>query len=186
MWSLKSCDPTPMILQYKILGVSSFWDKPVLTNLHTCLCLKMIFCHIFWTFWQLFKVCNVSDSLICSLSWSLLYRNTKSLQCFMKWNFVKSVFACEKRDSPYWAINHWSKPLYVTSRFQPITLILTLPGPSAGVSGSLDSYCSLKPLCSGMGEVVPARTSPTLLPPSPCTVLSLSCFKVLQCINCHD
>ena len=27
-----------------------------------------------------------------------------------------------------------------------------------------DSYCSLKPLCSGMGEVVPARTSPTLLP----------------------
>ena len=29
-------------------------------------------------------------------------------------------------------------------------LTLTLPGPSAGVSGSLDSYCSLKPLCSGM------------------------------------
>ena len=28
-----------------------------------------------------------------------------------------------------------------------------------------------------MVEVVPARTSPTLLPPSPCTVLSLSCFK---------
>ena len=65
-------------------------------------------------------------------------------------------------------------------------LTLTLPGPSAGMSGSLDSYCSLKPLCSGMGEVVPARTSPTLLPPSPRTVLSLSCFKVLQCINCHD
>ena len=65
-------------------------------------------------------------------------------------------------------------------------LTLTLPGPSAGVSGSLDSYSSLKPLCSGMGEVVPARTSPTLLPPSPRTVLSLSCFKVLQCINCRD
>ena len=46
-------------------------------------------------------------------------------------------------------------------------LTLTLPGPSAGVSGSLDSYCSLKSLCSGMGEVVPARTSLTLLPPSP-------------------
>ena len=43
--------------------------------------------------------------------------------------------------------------------------------------------CSLKPLCSGMGEVVPARTSPTLLPPSPRTVLSLSCFKVSQCIK---
>ena len=37
------------------------------------------------------------------------------------------------------------------------SLTLTLPGPSGGVSGSLDSYCSLKPLCSGMGEVVPAR-----------------------------
>ena len=65
-------------------------------------------------------------------------------------------------------------------------LTLTLPGPSASVSGSLDSYCSLKPLCSGMGEVVSARTSPTLLPPSPRTVLSLSYFKVLQCINCRD
>ena len=65
------------------------------------------------------------------------------------------------------------------------SLTLTLPSPSAGVSGSLDSYCSLKPLCSGMGEVVPARTSPTLLPPSPRTVLSLSCFKVSQCINCR-
>ena len=65
-------------------------------------------------------------------------------------------------------------------------LTLTLPGPSAGVSGSLDSYCSLKPLCSGMGEVVLACTSRTLLPPSPRTALSLSCFKVLQCINCHD
>ena len=32
------------------------------------------------------------------------------------------------------------------------------------------SYCSLKPLWSGMGEVVPARTSPTLHPPSPPTV----------------
>ena len=79
-----------------------------------------------------------------------------------------------------------------TSQYNNINLIendnltLTLPGPSAGVSGSLDSYCSLKPLCSGMGEVVPARTSPTLLPPSPRTVLSLSCFKVLQCISCQD
>ena len=73
-----------------------------------------------------------------------------------------------------------------TANLQMLQLTLTLPGPSAGVSGSLDSYCSLKPLCSGMGEVVPARTSPTLLPPSPRTVLSLSCFKVLQCINCRD
>ena len=36
------------------------------------------------------------------------------------------------------------------------------------------SNCSLKPLWSGMGEVVPARTSPTLHPPSPPTVHQLS------------
>ena len=36
------------------------------------------------------------------------------------------------------------------------------------------SYCSLKPLWSGMGKVVPARTSPTLHPPSPPTVHQLS------------
>ena len=35
-------------------------------------------------------------------------------------------------------------------------------------------YCSLKPLWSGMGEVVPVRTSPTLHPPSPPTVHQLS------------
>ena len=37
----------------------------------------------------------------------------------------------------------------------------------------LTSYCSLKPLWSGMGEVVPARTLPTLHPPSPPTVHQL-------------
>ena len=36
------------------------------------------------------------------------------------------------------------------------------------------TYCSLKPLWSGMGEVVPARTSPTLHSPSPPTVHQLS------------
>ena len=34
-----------------------------------------------------------------------------------------------------------------------------------------DSYCSLKPLWLGMGEVVPTCTSPTLHPPSPPTGL---------------
>ena len=36
------------------------------------------------------------------------------------------------------------------------------------------SYCSSKPLWSGMGEVVPARTSPTLHPLFPPTVHQLS------------
>ena len=61
-----------------------------------------------------------------------------------------------------------------------MALTLTLPGPSAGVSGSLDSYCSLKPLCSGMGEVVPARTLPTLLPHP----LALCChYPVSMCCS---
>ena len=83
------------------------------------------------------------------------------------WNHMWRAFKCTSSQID-WSIGNWY-----------FLLTLTLPGPSAGVSGSLDSYCSLKPLCSGTGEVVPARTSPTLLPPSPCTVLSLSHFKVL-------
>ena len=63
-------------------------------------------------------------------------------------------------------------------------LTLTLPGPSTGVSGSLDSYCSLKPLCSGMGEVVPARTSPTLLPPSPRTTCAV--IILFQSVAVHQ
>ena len=59
-------------------------------------------------------------------------------------------------------VNLWNLVLNLLVKRDHLTL--TLPGPSAGVSGSLDSYCSLKPLCSGMGEVVPARSSPTLLP----------------------
>ena len=44
------------------------------------------------------------------------------------------------------------------------------------------SYCSLKPLWSGMGEVVPARTSPKLHPPSPPTVHQLSQLALLRVI----
>ena len=67
---------------------------------------------------------------------------------------------------------------YLVHQDHMIDLTLTLPGSSAGVSGSLDSYCSLKPLCSGMVEVVPARTSPTLLPHP----LALCCnYPVSKC-----
>ena len=45
------------------------------------------------------------------------------------------------------------------------------------IGGSLTVTVSLKPLWSGMGEVVPARTLPTLHPPCPPTVLSWSCLK---------
>ena len=83
-------------------------------------------------------------------------------------------------------VNHFFLKLLAAETVTYVGLTLTLPSPYVGMGGISDSYCSLKPLCSGMGEVVPARTSPTLLPPSPRTVLSLSCFKVSQCINCRD
>ena len=82
------------------------------------------------------------------------------------------------------------KHLLTTSTYDPtlrfffINTYTAKPGCWSGWVS--DSYCCIKPLCSGMGEVVPARTSPTLLPPSPRTVLSFSCFKVSQCINCRD
>ena len=44
------------------------------------------------------------------------------------------------------------------------------------------SYCSLKPLWLGMGEVVPARTLPTLHPPSPPTVHQLSWLALKELI----
>ena len=45
------------------------------------------------------------------------------------------------------------------------------------------SYCSLKPLWSGMGKLVPARTSPTLHPPSPSTVHQLSRLALEELIT---
>ena len=47
------------------------------------------------------------------------------------------------------------------------------PEPKVLTFWKFTSYCSLKPLWSGMGEVVPARTSPTL-PPHPLP-LCISC-----------
>ena len=44
----------------------------------------------------------------------------------------------------------------------------------------LISYCSLKPLWSGMGEVVPARTSPILHPPSPPNCASIVVTSTLR------
>ena len=66
------------------------------------------------------------------------------------------------------------------------TLITLTARPGCWSGLISDSYYSLKPLWSRMGEVVPARTSPTLHPPSPPTVLLLPCLKVSQCINSRD
>ena len=46
-------------------------------------------------------------------------------------------------------------------------------------------YCSLKPLRLGMGEVVSARISPTLHPPSPPTVHQLSRLALEELTTIH-
>ena len=89
------------------------------------------------------------------------------------------------------SIGSWRKPL-----------TLTLPGPSAGVSAYLDSYCSLKPLCSGMGGSSAGSylADPTSPIPSHCAViilfqsvavhqlpwLALQCVPVLLSICCFN
>ena len=69
---------------------------------------------------------------------------------------------------------HDLETLYVQSlskRYRHIAAILTLKVLNFW---KCTSCCSLNPLWSGMREVVPARTSPTLHPPSPPTVRQLS------------
>ena len=46
-----------------------------------------------------------------------------------------------------------------------------------------DSYCSLNPLWLGMEEVVPVRTSLTIHPPSPPTVLQFDLCYNQMCSN---
>ena len=66
-------------------------------------------------------------------------------------------------------IRRHTRHLYLHQSLSPSLLLLTLKVLNFW---KFTSYCSLKPLWSGMGEVVPARTSPTLHPPSPPTVQS--------------
>ena len=72
----------------------------------------------------------------------------------MEHNYGQSM--CQKLQTSGMAYYCW--PVLNTG------LTLKLLGPAAGVSEISDSYCSLKPLWSGLGEVVPARTSPPLHP----------------------
>ena len=58
-----------------------------------------------------------------------------------------------------------------TTDYNTIDIVLTLKVLNFW---KFTSYCSLKPLWSGMGEVVPACTSPTIHPPSTPTVHQLS------------
>ena len=83
-----------------------------------------------------------------------------------------------QRNGPYIICQYYKDIHTVTSCF-PMSHSLTLKVLNFW---KFTSYCSLKPLWSGMGEVVPARTSPTLHPPSPPTVHQLSWLALQELI----
>ena len=107
--------------------------------------------------------------------------STRNLKMMLLLDFAVAIVNCtggKKTHGNHFNNNTDREYLSVSTSRSVITL--TLPGPSAGASGSLDSYCSLKPLCSGMGEVVLARTSLTLLPHP----LALGChYPVSKCCS---
>ena len=73
--------------------------------------------------------------------------------------------------------NHQVDSLFFTCCLTSALLTLTVLN-----FWKLTSYCSFKPLWSGKGEVVPARTLPTLHPPSPPTVHKLSRLALSELI----
>ena len=117
----------------------------------------------------------------------ILHKTTELLEASSLMHFSNSIcIQMHNIEHTYSTMSPMSYFLFIKENFQNtqcFNLTLRLLVVIGWIS---DSYCSIKPLCSGMGEVVPARTSPTLLPPFPRTVLQLSCFKVSQCINCRD
>ena len=123
---------------------------------------------IFLCFEELFTLINKTTSIIEGC-WCL------SQCCDL------NIFYSDETD---WAWHKTRQCPLCSSVIESQCITLKLPGLAAVVIS--DSYCSLKPLWSGMRDVVPARTSPPLHPPSPPTVLWLPCLKVSQCINCRD
>ena len=80
-------------------------------------------------------------------------------------------------DFPQSAYIQWYQSVYGVAIFQEVlcTHILFQLTLKVLYFWKFTSYCSLKPLWSGMGEVVLARTSPTLHP-----------HPLSLCINCRD
>ena len=99
----------------------------------------------------------------------IISRNELSYCVCLYVHNVLYVYNCihEKAIKPSCILYLVYRPLVFTE--QRSVLILTVLN-----FWKFTSYCSLKPLWSGMGEVVPARTSPTLHPPSPPTEHQLS------------
>ena len=121
-----------------------------------------VFCNISSNCWWCFLPCN--SAAVCQVKYHLgpaihssIFRYVCRVNEAAAWN-----------ERPHW----WDlKELKCHPSVSQTLIILTLKVLNFW---KLTSYCSLKPLWSGMGVVVPARTSPTLHPPSPPTVHQLS------------
>ena len=94
-------------------------------------------------------------------------------------SFIQIQSKCNAFSS-YWSEMVFGFKVTVTLTFNLMTPKLTLKVLNFW---KFTSYCSLKPLWSGMGEVVPARTSPTLHPPFPPTVHQLSQLELSELIG---
>ena len=112
--------------------------------------------------WDMLMECEQSDPKPC---WNEMFEK------ILKWNDLK----------PYWLLNdvtlaEWVFTNGLRKLFSARLPICSMDHLTLKVLNfwKFTSYCSLKPLWSGMGEVVPAHTSPTLHPPSPPTVHQLS------------
>ena len=110
-----------------------------------------------------------SETILITSDEALVYLLSRVLQS--QFIFFKTQLSSTTRFKVRWThaqeSNLYNRRLHVIHKFAIFTLkVLNF--------WKFTSYCSLKPLWSGMGEVVPARTSPTLHPPSPPTVHQLS------------
>ena len=161
-------------LEFVLGGIAEFYASEIICvyrKSQKLIAVKSVLCSVLW-WMRVWFVCQLVCMYVCGIV-ALELMHLEICDAVVDWDFkwrpLLSFYTCM---------------LLCTLKGDKIRLLegflltLTLPGPSAGVSGSLDSYCSLKPLCSGMGEVVPARTSPTLLPHP----LALCChYPVSKC-----
>ena len=168
-WRLDTCkisfvnDIKDWICYYEFYGLTSFTESEISCALgveneisgsvssgSTCIFYKENFC----TFRKLF-------TLLCSKSCASSYNNNVSVTVIP--NMISALFCV--------VVSMLVSCILFETAFVGISHVLTL---KALNFWKFTSYCSLKPLWLGMGEVAPARTSPTLHPPSLPTVHQLS------------
>ena len=126
------------------------------------------------TLLDIYSMIFAAADILLHVTWYCLIRKCHSHMYPIIMSKIVTVIVCAGsqaqlhcNQSHCWCYNTWGRCVSSNSWTEVLTLkVLNF--------WKFTSYCSLKPLWSGMGEVVPARTSPTLHPPSPPTVHQLS------------